>query len=391
MNILYFTWDEVTRKDMEETLTRAGHNVGVVAYDIKNYLVDAKLDALLDGKLAEGSWDCMISTNFVPVLSKVAFRRKCPYISWIYDSPSLTLYSEMVFSPYNYIFHFDNSQVEEFRQKGVKNIWHMPLAVNLERVDARIRAAVQRGINHKFSDIDVSFMGNLYSENLKFPDNIAGLGEYEKGYVKALINSQLRIWGYDLIGESCSDAVVEAFLKHMDINLEPELIITDKDILLNMIRKNASGTERFELLDMLAEHFKVTLFSHSDSSRLTNVENRGYIDYNSEMPVMFNQSKINLNITIRTIQSGISLRAMDIMGAGGFLLSNWQPELNELFEDGKELVMYYDRQDLIDKVSYYLGHEEERQQIARNGRTKIASEYTYEKAWEKIFKLSGLA
>ena len=41
---------------------------------------------------------------------------------------------------------------------------------------------------------------------------------------------------------------------------------------------------------------------------------------------------------------------MDILGAGGFLLSNYQPELAEYFEDGKEVVMYHSRADLVEKV-----------------------------------------
>lgn len=386
MNILYFMWNEVTRTDMEESLHGSGHKVKMIAYDIKDYLVDVELDGILSCELEQDSYDCIVSTNFIPAVAKVAFRKKCPYISWVYDSPSMTLYSEMVFSPYNYVFHFDRAQVEELRAKGVKNIWHMPLAVNVSRVDRQI----QQGGPEKLYGADVAFMGNLYSSSLEFPNNIPGVGDYAKGYVKALVNSQLRILGYDLIGDVCSREVIDEFLQHMNMDLDSELFIEKKDILLNMIRKNASAVERLELLDMLSKEFKVTLFSHSDSSALKGIENRGYIDYSTQMPIMFNQSKINLNITIRTIQTGISLRAMDIMGAGGFLLSNWQPELAELFEEGKEMVMYYDRADLADKVRYYLEHDEERKEIARNGKAKIMAEYTYDRAWEKIFRICGL-
>lgn len=54
--------------------------------------------------------------------------------------------------------------------------------------------------------------------------------------------------------------------------------------------------------------------------------NKGPIDYYNEMPYVFNNSRINLNITLRSIKSGIPLRAMDICGAGGFLLSNYQAD-----------------------------------------------------------------
>ncbi len=392
MKILYFSWTEIIGNDVLETLRGLGHTVKFISYSVSNLLLDKELDALMEQELESASYDCMISTNFLPVLAKVSFRHKLSYISWIYDSPCLTLYSEMVYSPYSYVFHFDSAEVERLRLRGVKNVWHMPLAVNINRISKLISEIPENvETTSNFSGLEVSFMGNLYSEALDFPDNINGIGDYEKGFVKALVDSQLRIMGCDIMGEMLPTPAMEEIARHIELQLEPELCITRQDILLNMLRKKASAVERMELLEIISKKFKVTLFSQSDVAGLSNVEKRGYIDYRSQMPIMFNQSKINLNITLRCIQSGISLRAMDIMGAGGFLLSNWQPELAQLFDDGKDMVMYYDRQDLINKVDYYLKHDEERVQIANNGFKKIAAEYTYEKAWAKIFELVGLS
>lgn len=59
-------------------------------------------------------------------------------------------------------------------------------------------------------------------------------------------------------------------------------------------------------------------------NEIKNIYNKGILDYYNNMPVVFCNSKINLNISLRTIRNGIPLRAMDIMGAGGFLISNYQ-------------------------------------------------------------------
>ena len=91
--------------------------------------------------------------------------------------------------------------------------------------------------------------------------------------------------------------------------------------------------------------------------------------------MIFHNSKINLNITSKTITSGIPQRIFDILSCGGFCLTNYQPEIAEYFDDGKELVMYTDMADLLAKVDYYLSHDEERKQIAANGRQKIEEEY----------------
>ena len=186
-----------------------------------------------------------------------------------------------------------------------------------------------------------------------------------------------------------SDSMLEDILKLVKFNLDDEMFITDKEILLNMISKKASINERQEILTLLADKFNVTLFSQSDSSMIPKLVNKGYVNYSNDMPLIFANSKINLNISLRSIVRGIPLRALDVMGAGGFLLSNYQPELAEMFIDGEEMVMYYSREDLVQKVKYYLENDEERCRIAENGRKKIEREFDYGVAWKKIFDIVG--
>jgi spore maturation protein CgeB len=89
-------------------------------------------------------------------------------------------------------------------------------------------------------------------------------------------------------------------------------------------------------------------------------------------------------ILIYLSQSGIPLRVFDVLGCGGFLITNYQHEIAECFENGRELVIYEDIPDLIVKVNYYLTHENERLRIARNGYEKVKSEYTFEKRMKSI-------
>ena len=122
----------------------------------------------------------------------------------------------------------------------------------------------------------------------------------------------------------------------------------------------------------------------------SNIDYRGILDYYNNMSVVFRNSKINLNITIRSIRTGIPLRAMDIMASGGFLLSNYQEELAEYFIDGEDMVLYYDDEDMMNKIEYYLAHDEERKRIAENGRRKVADKYSYANAWRYIFSVCNL-
>jgi len=64
-------------------------------------------------------------------------------------------------------------------------------------------------------------------------------------------------------------------------------------------------------------------------------------------------------------------------GVGAMLISDEKSNLGELFEIGTEIESYRDADELIDKVRYYLSHEDERARIARAGQARTLREHTY--------------
>ena len=99
---------------------------------------------------------------------------------------------------------------------------------------------------------------------------------------------------------------------------------------------------------------------------------------------MFAQSKINLNFTIPNIENGIPLRVFDVLSAGGFLLTDYREELCQQFENQTDLVVFENTADLLQKADYYLTHEKERQQIAKNGQKKVQHFHQYDQRLTKI-------
>ena len=121
------------------------------------------------------------------------------------------------------------------------------------------------------------------------------------------------------------------------------------------------------------------------------IHNHGFAKTATEMPVIFHESKINLNITAKSIRSGLSLRIFDVLGCEGFLITNYQAELPEHFNIGEDLEAYDSLDDLITKCEYYLTHEKDRLEIAHNGFEKVKQYHTYDtrltQILEKAFKL----
>ena len=166
--------------------------------------------------------------------------------------------------------------------------------------------------------------------------------------------------------------------------LSPEAIYAEY-----VLNRRVTALERREILELLGEQFAMVLYTNDREVAIPGVENRGPVDYYEGMPYVFRQSKINLNITLRSIKTGIPLRVWDILGNGGFLLTNYQQELFEYFVPDEDFVYYTDYADLVKKVEYYLEHEEERCRIAANACEKVRSEHTFRKRFEIIFEVLG--
>lgn len=130
------------------------------------------------------------------------------------------------------------------------------------------------------------------------------------------------------------------------------------------IDRKITELERRKLLGAVSRNFNANLYTHNPTPYLPDVHNFGTVDPYSVMPYVFKCSRINLNITLRSIYTGISLRAIDIMGSGGFLMSNYQPDMNEYFGNGVDYIMYDGEDDLIDKCRYFLTHKDVRTEIA---------------------------
>lgn len=373
MKILLIEWASFGNADIKDAFAKEGHQVVSFPFSNKDARRDAEIEAGLTEKLRETAPDAVFSFNYFPLVSNVCKREGLPYISWIYDSPYVMLYSYTAINPSNTIYVFDRALCREFNDAGIKTVRYLPMAANTERLD-RLTPLTAPDRPYLY---DVSFVGSLYTESHNFFDRMKNLSPYAKGYLEGLMQAQIHVQGYNFIQESLSP-IMEELYQALPMDPNPDGVETREYLYAQyVVNRKLTGLERLRLLTAVTRTYTLDLFTLDPAFSLPNLRNHGTTDNYTEMPLVFKQSRINLNISLRSIKSGIPLRAFDIMGSGGFLLSNYQEDFLENFTPGVDFEYYESEEDLLRKIDYYLTHEEERIAIAKNGHDKVAAAHTY--------------
>lgn len=375
MKILFCVWKSICEPGLILTMKKCGYTVDEFTEEYHSVDYDTEYIKKMAAHIqTTGKPDYVFSVNFIPVISRLCNKLHITYISWTADCPCITLYSETLSYPCNEVFLFDKLQVEKFTPFNPGHIHHLPLGCDTSTLDLPIS---QKDIE-QFS-CDVSFIGSLYTENCKYDTVAPKIPDYMKGYVEGLLSAQQNVWGYNFIEDSISEAFAEEFRTYADWATPPDYREDTIGIVADQyLGYKCTALERTATMRAVSDVFQTDIYTLSDTSGIPNINNRGPADSGWMMPRIFKCSKINLNITLRSIKSGIAQRVFDVVGAGGFLITNYQPEIAEYFEDGVDLVMYESIPDLISKIEYYLSHEEERHKIAEHGKKTLLNNFIYE-------------
>ena len=83
-------------------------------------------------------------------------------------------------------------------------------------------------------------------------------------------------------------------------------------------------------------------------------------------------------------------RNFEVPGTGGFLLTENAAHLEDYYKLGVEVVNFHSTEEMIEKVRYYLAHEEERAGIAEAGYQRTLKDHTYQQRFREIFSQIGL-
>ena len=348
MKLFVYNWTFITQHDLYNNFRKQGIEFELFTTSVSPRIAAERtefqknLEKALEGK----KYDAIFSINFFEDLAIAAHERNILYICWTYDSPSLGFYGISHTFDTNRFFVFDSYEYNEFKRLGMENLYYLPLAVDIRRLNKIQPTPIEKMKYYS----DISFVGQLYQSDM---DKILPVfDEYSAGYVAAMINAQLGVYGVNLIEELinenviqriCNVEVTEALLKNMNHRFYHDVKEIGNSTLSGFLLKAVTNKERVLLLTLLAKYFRVKLFTPGNP-QLSNVVACGVVDYVEHMPLVFKCSKINLNITLRNIRHGIPHRIIDILGCRALALTNYQKDLEEYFEAGGVTVIEWAHQ-----------------------------------------------
>lgn len=363
-------------------LVRSEHETAIYPRPVEDVQGNEEREQEFEAFLKKHKVALVISNVFTRAIAGITNRLGVKYAVWCMDSPAFATGVPEAAYDNCYLFYFDHREYELKKQSGQRNVYHLPLAADvisgggLVITDEEVR---------KYG-CDMSFVGSLYTKNL-YDEVIERFSPEQQNSFSEIIEQSAFLWdGRDRLQipselvRSVRELCPEVFDKPYEIS--------DEYLLQTLfVGRKLTQVERTLLMELLAQQFDIHLYTNDTEQVPEGVRRFPRIDAGDGALKVFYSSKINLNITLRSIAGGVPARVFDVMSVGGFMLSNWQEEIPELFAEDKEIVTYKTLEELIDKADYYLRHDNERIRIGVNGYQKVKAQHTYEQRIEKIISI----
>lgn len=393
LRLLLYSWKANNEQVLADNLKEMGFEVIWFHKECKHYTRDMELAMEMIPFIHEKRIEAVISFNYFPIISMICDTGKIPYYAWVYDCPHFTLYARQVTLPCNHIGIFDESMAKRLKDYGINTVSHLPLSVDTDYFRSVIDTAPI--LEKEKYQCDISFLGSFYTDEHNYYDKLFPNGAEDA--LEAAIQKQCFSYQKDYLREAVELGEINLLsirekMEQQGLMLGEDYFASPEDLILaTVLEKKVTVEERRQLLTEAARSFgkryRFCLYTGSDleNTPILREYHRGVADYYRQMPLIFAGSRINLNLTLRSIHTGIPLRVLDIMACGGFVLTNFQPEIEEFFCNETEIVTFRSIAECLEKIEYYLQHEEERQQIAAAGQRKVREVFSYQRGIERLF------
>ncbi len=338
---------------------------------------------LFDQTCAAFKPDWVFSINFSPAIASLCGRLGLPYLSWTIDplpASRVTLLDGTQAAMCLALAH-DQHMVAQFQNLGLP-AQHMLLAAPAQR-----RNPVQD--DHMLAPYrcDASFAGSSLIDELLSLDRFLATLEVDT------LSEQALSWA-QAITESCAHEPAYVGLASLGgWTALPTLLQqhcsapADRQQLMQLMDGALTALYRQRVITRL-KPWKGDLHIWGDAGwSAVHPGFKGQAHHDEELTRIYCASAVNLDIARLYQRQTITMRVFDILAAGGFLLTESNSALANIFEDGQHLAFYDSQEDLGDKISEWVARPDERIAIARAGRTEVMNKHLISHRVDAILQL----
>lgn len=194
---------------------------------------------------------------------------------------------------------------------------------------------------------------------------------------------QTELWAYDLIAvasptyqKEIDKLGIPTIFAPQFTNPQKFFYEYDKDKAYDILFVGRPGYDRISARWAMESGFDVALFGDGWQDKAPKEYFKGgYID-NNELHKYYSSAKIVLNDTRKDMkQAGfISNRIFDVTASGGFIISDYMPEIEQFY--GDSIPMFKSKKELKKLLDYYLSHPDERAAKAKKAQQITLARFT---------------
>ncbi len=366
--VLLFDSGYFLTREVATALERSGCEVARLQFSADTPI--GPLLARLAGTVATFRPDFCLTINHLGfdeegIVTRFLESIELPAASWFVDSPELIVkgYGRNA-SPFTALFVWDTIYLDSMRRVGFDNVSYLPLGTDPEL----FRPLPSRAPEVARLAADVGFIGNSMTKPVK--DKLSVVHPSLHGAVASLARRL-----------SADRMPLEALFTNLASPLRQCLDALEPRERLDF---EAAVTWQATLLyrqSCIARLHGFHPVIHGDNGWHTLLDD-GFsiappLDYYRELPFFYNACTVNFNATNLQMGTAVNQRLFDVPACGGFLVTDHQESVEELFTVGKEIITYRDPTEIPDLIRYYLGHPSARDTVARRGRERVLRQHTY--------------
>lgn len=291
-----------------------------------------------------------------------------PAASWYVDSPKLIVraYDKNV-SPFVSIFLWDRSYISDMRSMGFDSVSYIPLGTD-ESIFRPLNIKKHRKKISKYA-CDAGFVGN----------SMVGPVREWLSKVREELHPVIETLAAELCGSGESFDAASARLHEDHKQIIGQLSEKEKMDFEAAVLWKATLLYRMSCVKML-EGFHPVIHGDDGWSDLIDREKFRIsppLNYYKNLPLFYNACKINFNATSIQMKEAVNQRVFDVPACGAFLMTDYKQSLDGLFETGKEIIVFREKEEIPELAGFYLRNADKRDAVAARGRERVMREHTY--------------